>query len=142
MDAEHIVREFVEAVNAHDVDRIGALTAEDFVFVGAYGDEVHGRKAMLEGWRGYFKWFPDYRIEIEEVMVSRDASERVALLGFAEGTYKGTLRRDGSGHWRLPAAWRAAVSDGGITLWQVYCDSKIPYDTMETADRERVADLK
>jgi hypothetical protein len=35
---------------------------------------------MTAGWRGYFQWFPDYYIEINDVL---EDGEKVALFGFA-----------------------------------------------------------
>lgn len=37
--------------------------------------------------------------------------------------------------------WKAVVVDGKIQLWQVICDSKIPIDVMQEADRRRVSDV-
>lgn len=129
---------FVNAINSHDIDRIYSVMAEDFLFIGAYGDEVHGRDNMRKGWIGYFEWFPDYKIEISDVLYQ---NSMIALFGFASGTYHGIQTDDNRNHWRLPAAWKVIVENRQIKLWQVYCDSKIPCETMDTTDKLSVEQL-
>jgi len=75
-------------------------------------NQVSGKEKMIAGWRGYFEWFPDYYIEVTEVFEDED---KLALFGFAGGTFK---NKEGES-WRLPAAWKAIVKDGRVTLWQV-----------------------
>jgi len=33
-------------------------------------------------------------------------------------------------YWHLSVAWKAIIKNGKIQLWQVYADSKIPFDIM------------
>ena len=70
------------------------------------------------------KWFPDYSIEVTDVF---EDDERLALFGFAGGSFKGKQTES----WRLPAAWRAIVKEGRVTLWQVFADTKIPFEIIE-----------
>src|SRR5882724_738836 len=77
---------FIERINAHDVEGIGALMSDDHTFIDAHGNQVTGREKMIAGWRGYFAWFPDYFIEVTDVF---DDGERLALFGFAGGSFKG-----------------------------------------------------
>jgi hypothetical protein len=79
---------------------------------------------MKAGWSGYFQLFPDYKIEITEIFVNGDA---VGAFGFASGTFKGSSNKK-ENYWHLPAAWKAVIKKGKIHLWQVYADSKIPFD--------------
>jgi hypothetical protein len=79
---------------------------------------------MIAGWRAYFEWFPDYYIEIADVFEDGD---NFALFGFAGGSFKGKQSQS----WRLPAAWKAFVKDGRVTLWQVFADTKIPFEIIE-----------
>ncbi|MFI5196600.1 MAG: nuclear transport factor 2 family protein [Chitinophagales bacterium] len=117
------VHTFRDAINAHDISRIAALLTNDHVFVDATGNEVKGKEKMTSGWDGYFKLFPDYHIEITEVFILGDTA---AAFGFAEGSYKGIKEN----HWRLPASWKAVVHEQKIKLWQVYADTKLPFDIM------------
>ena len=119
---------FVDAINAHDVEKILSLMTEDHLFIDTYGDR-QTKVQMETGWPGYFEWFPDYHIEVAEVL---QTDNTVALFGYASGTYKGVPAPDRKNYWRLPAAWRVVAQSGKVKVWQVFADSKIPYDCMKT----------
>ena len=119
-----IFRDFVSAINEHNVDKICSLMTDDHTFIDSHGNEAVGKELMRKGWKGYFQLFPDYNIEVSEIFGNRDT---IAAFGFAGGTFAGQCHRK-ENYWRLPAAWKAIVKDGKIKLWQVYADSKIPYD--------------
>jgi ketosteroid isomerase-like protein len=116
---------FVEAINNHNVDEISSLMTDDHRFIDAHGNEVIGKEKMSSGWAGYFQWFPDYKIEITDIFFNGDS---LAAFGFASGTFKGLKADNIENHWRLPAAWKIIVSNHQIKLWQVYADTKIPFD--------------
>jgi hypothetical protein len=118
------IQAFIESINAHDVESLAKLMSDDHVFIDAHGNEMLGRETMTTGWRGYFEWFPDYYIEISEVFQN---GESFAIFGFAGGSFKG----NDDAEWRIPAAWKAIVKDGQIALWQVFADTKIPFEAME-----------
>ena len=137
---------FIDRINAHHVEALAELMSDDHTFIDALGNQVSGREQMSAGWRGYFEWFPDYYIEVTEVFEARDAlesdeasgvvearenGETFALFGFAGGSFKGKQ----SECWRLPAAWRASVIDGRVTLWQVFADTKIPFEIIERSSK-------
>ena len=67
MPPTETIHAFVDAINAHNLDRLGELMTDDHTFVDSYGNEVAGRAEMLTGWRGYFEWFPDYQIEVNDI---------------------------------------------------------------------------
>ena len=124
METRDVAQAFVDAINSGRAERVYAMMARDHVFIDSLGAETKGRDSMLEGWRGYFRLFPDYRIEVDGWYVE----EQSALL---HGSARGTLHRDTrpapDGAWRIPAAWRL-ISDGRkVTLWQVYADNKPVY---------------
>src|SRR5436190_5679613 len=111
---------FIDCINAHDVEGLAELMSDDHTFIDAHGNEVIGKEKMSAGWRGYFEWFPDYKIEVTDIFEMDDS---LALFGFAGGSFKGNQTES----WRLPAAWKAIVNDGRVTLWQVFADTKIPF---------------
>jgi len=115
---------FIERINAHDADGLGALMSDDHTFIDAHGNQVRGKDKMVPGWTGYFSWFPDYYIEIADVF---EAGDKLALFGFAGGSFQGKETES----WRLPAAWNAEVKDGRVTLWQVFCDTKLPFEIIQ-----------
>jgi ketosteroid isomerase-like protein len=122
--SKQIVYEFAAAINEHDIDKICSLMTNDHRFIDSQGHEVVGKEKMRTGWIGYFQWFPDYRIELTDVFLHGDI---VAAFGFASGTFQG-LSDKKEDRWRLPASWKAIVKGGRVQLWQVYADTKIPYD--------------
>jgi predicted ester cyclase len=120
-----IFYEFVKAINAQDVEKIYSLMTDDHEFIDAHGNEIKDKDKMKAGWTGYFQWFPDYKIEITDILTSDDT---LAAFGFASGTYKGIITAKNENYWRLPASWKVTVSQNKIKLRQVYADTKIPFD--------------
>ena len=117
--------DFVHAINEHNIDQLYSLMTDDHKFLDAHGNEVSGRDKMKNAWRGYFQLFPDYKIEITDIFSHGDT---MAALGFAGATFKGIKTDRNENYWRIPAAWKALVSENKIKLWQVYADTKIPFD--------------
>jgi ketosteroid isomerase-like protein len=124
MTAKDSVFRFIDRINAHDVDGLALLMSKDHTFIDANGNRFSGKAQMTGGWRAYFEWFPDYRIEIADVF---EQSESVALFGFAGGSYQG---KETEG-WRLPVALKAIVKDDRVTLWQVFADTKVPFEIID-----------
>jgi ketosteroid isomerase-like protein len=124
MTSKETIRAFIDRINAHDVDGLAQLMTDDHRFIDAHGNEMVGKLTMTAGWRGYFNLFPVYSIEVNEVF---ERGEMFALLGFAGGS----LKSNADASWRLPAAWKAIVRDGRVALWQVYADTKIPFEIIE-----------
>jgi ketosteroid isomerase-like protein len=119
-----IVQNFVRAINEHNVDKLCSLMTDDHTFIDSQGNKMAGKEQMSAGWIGYFHMFPDYKIEITELFLKGDT---VAAFGFAGGTFKG-LSDKKENYWHLPASWKAVITNGKVQLWQVYADSKIPFD--------------
>lgn len=124
MSDKQTILAFMERINAHDVEGVAALMSDDHTFIDAHGNQVSDKEQMIAGWRAYFEWFPDYYIEITDLLENGD---NFALFGFAGGSFKGNE----SESWRLPAAWKAIVKHGRVTLWQVFADTKIPFEIIE-----------
>lgn len=112
--------DFVAAINSHNVDNICNLMADDHLFIDSQGNKLAGKDTMKHAWKGYFEMFPDYTIEIAETLENENI---VVLLGYAEATYKNLKTEDNSKHWKVPAAFRAEISENKIKLWQVYADN-------------------
>ena len=121
---KQIVHDFANAINEHNVDKLCLLMTDDHKFIDSQGNEIIGKEKMRAGWIGYFQLFPDYKIEISGMFINGDT---IAAFGFAGGTFQG-LSDKKDNYWRLPASWKAVIKNGKIHLWQVYADSKIPYD--------------
>jgi ketosteroid isomerase-like protein len=108
---------FVEAINAHDPQRLAALMTDGHIFIDSDGTRQTGKDGLRRTWRDYFTMVPDYRIHIEEALAR---GETVALLGEAEGTFAHEGRLEPENHWRVPAAWRVVVKAGRVFIWQLY----------------------
>jgi ketosteroid isomerase-like protein len=124
MRTEDVVRAFVEAINARDVDRIVALAAEDHQFVDAHGAVV-AAEGLRSAWTGYFQFMPRYGIEVETILCD---GETAAVFGSAWGSLGGDDAAERA--WRRPSAWRACVENGRVKLWQVYVDTKAVFDLL------------
>jgi ketosteroid isomerase-like protein len=129
---KQIIDNFVDAINEHNVDKICSLMTDDHKFIDSQGNEVVGKEQMRAAWIGYFQLFPDYKIEITNLFFDGDTA---AMFGFAEGTFQGLSDRK-INYWRLPASWKAITKNGKILLWQVYADSKIPYDIINKSKKQ------
>jgi hypothetical protein len=125
---EEIARLFVEAINDQDLGRMKELLDADHRFTDSLGRGVEGREPVLAAFSTYFGWMPDYRIDIEEVLVQ---GRRVAMFGAARGTFapEGPLREEN--RWEIPAAWLAEVGENLIVSFRVYADNKPVYEIME-----------
>lgn len=121
---KQLVYSFIDAINEHNVNKLCSLMTDNHKFIDSQGNEAVGKERMRGGWIGYFQLFPDYKIEITDMFISGDT---VAAFGFASGTYQGQSDRK-ENYWHLPASWKTIIKNGKIDLWQVYADSKIPFD--------------
>lgn len=120
METREVIEAFVNAVNSGKPEKIVGAMHADAVFVDSLGDRLEGKAALLDGWRGYLRLFPDYRIGVEAMFVE----EREAMLhGWAGATLHRAGQPVASGAWRIPAAWRAVTDSRRVTLWQVYADN-------------------
>jgi ketosteroid isomerase-like protein len=123
-----VVLDFIEAINKHDVDEMTSLMDENHVFINSHGKKTVGKYNMEQGWKGYFEFFPDYTIEVSEITENESV---IGVFGTATATYMNKKNKQNSNYWCLPGAWKAIVKDGKIKLWQVFADTKVPYDIIE-----------
>ncbi len=119
MTNKEIVNSFIKAINDHDVNGIYDLMSGDHIFIDGYGDKYEGKTGMKEGWQNYYKMFPDYHVEIIDIIENDPV---IGLFGYASATYKNIKDELNSNYWRTPAAWKAIVNDKKIKYWQVFCD--------------------
>jgi ketosteroid isomerase-like protein len=110
IDEVAVVNSFNEAINARDLDRLGALMTDSHRFVDSAGATIDGRVACLDAWRGFFAAFPDYRNVFEE----------------CRGTCEGLVFVRGRSVCSVPALagpaeWRVVVRDACVDQWEV-CD--------------------
>ena len=119
MSSEEIALAFVAAVNAEDIEGLGALMAEGYVFTDSLGNSFSGRERMMQAWRYFFGAYPFYRIGVEQAL---SHGTTVALFGEAAGGW----RIDGKvleKRWTVRAGWLAEIRDGKVSHWSVFCDT-------------------
>lgn len=123
-DTELILK-YIEGINTANIDLLYSLMSEDHQFIDAHDNRVIGKENMKNAWIGYFSMFPDYKIEVNDI-IQKDSL--FCILGYAGGTYKGLSNSENSNYWRVPAAWTATVANNQIKHWQVYADNIIVMD--------------
>jgi ketosteroid isomerase-like protein len=127
MEAVETVLLFMDRINQHDADKLVELVTDDHEFVDSLGKTMRGRENVLNGWRGYFAFCPDYWVTHEEVFAQ---AKQVAVVGAAGGTIAAGGKLLVENKWMIPAAWLAVVNDGKIQKWQVFADNKPVYDIL------------
>ncbi len=90
MDHAATMRRLYDAVNAHDVDGVAAVMADDFI----EHEEAPGLAPTKQGALDFFELtftaFPDLRFEAEDVLVAGDkAVARVRFTGTHQGEFMG-----------------------------------------------------
>ena len=88
---------------------------------------------MRAAWLGYFSMVPDYRIDVEEIVAR---GQIVLLTGTASGTFSPDGSLNPADRWSTPGAWRAAVHDEHIAVWQVFADNEPIRQIMRRHGRE------
>jgi ketosteroid isomerase-like protein len=124
----NIILEFIDLINKHELEGMSGMLSDDHAFFDAYNNSVAGKENMIASWKVYFDWFPDYTIEVCDIIQGGNCT---AVFGFANGTYRNLHNPERTNHFHLPAAWRVIVENDKIKQWQVYSDTKIPSEIME-----------
>jgi steroid delta-isomerase-like uncharacterized protein len=88
-DAASLLREVLDALTEHDLDRVAAAVDEQFEFVDVGGDEeAHGRGQWRAFCGRFVKAFPDLTQEVTNLV---DAGESAFAEVIARGTHTGPL---------------------------------------------------
>jgi ketosteroid isomerase-like protein len=115
-----ITKNWLAAINSHDVAALTRLMAENFLFVDSQGNRVEGAVPMEGGWRSYFQMCPDYWVRADSILID---GETAMICGEAGGTIDGEI-------WRTPAAWKAVFTDRRMAEWRVFADNKPVYEIL------------
>lgn len=86
-----LMREFFEAANAHDVDRLAAMVEEAYVQESdSLPAPVRGREAYRQMLKTHYSAFPNLHYEIEQMIASGDyVVTRLRLSGTNQGEFGG-----------------------------------------------------
>jgi len=120
-----VVLDFVDAINRADVDKMYELMTDDPIFVDSRDTVTSGKENLKQAWIGYFDLFPDYKIEITEML---EKESILGMYGYASGTYKNLKDENNTHHWRIPAAWTVIIKNNRVKKWQVYADNSVVLD--------------
>lgn len=123
---------FVESINQHQPELISALITDDHQIIDSHGTFLTGKAVVLSAWTEYFRIFPDYQIEISGLL---QESNTIAAFGYA-GEYI-SRPSTSKGYWKIPAAWKVEFTDSMISKWQIYADTKIPYDVIRHREKQQ-----
>jgi uncharacterized protein (TIGR02246 family) len=119
MEPAEVVVEFMARINERDAGGMAELMADDHVFVDAAGARIESRDAVLEAWRGYFAFCPEYWVTPDEVLADGDM---VAVFGSAGGVLAPAQGQAEGNQWSTPASWFASVHSAKIKEWRAYAD--------------------
>ncbi|HXX87856.1 MAG TPA: nuclear transport factor 2 family protein [Candidatus Acidoferrum sp.] len=103
-----IALRFNERINQQDPDGLAELMTDDHMFIDNGGNVTKGKNAMKEGWREFFKKYPDYRNKFTGVTVQDNV---VVIVGYSTCSFK---QLDG------PNLWTAKIRGGRVSEWRVF----------------------
>ncbi|WFE49766.1 nuclear transport factor 2 family protein [Micromonospora sp. WMMD1155] len=111
MDNDNLVREFVEAFNTKDAEKVGTFLHPDVVFENYGETPVKGRDNVVQVWEGVFRTFAQVKFETVNQAVNDDVvlAEQVHGLALPGG--------------KLAPIMNLAVyeiRDGKIAAWRDY----------------------
>jgi steroid delta-isomerase-like uncharacterized protein len=122
-DNVKIAKQAIAAINAHDID--GYLKFVDDSFVGeseTVPGPIHGHSGLRQMLTMMFQAFPDFHIEIEEILATGD---HVINRVIASGTHKGTFV--GIAPTNKKVSWHACnflqVRNGKVFRSRIYADN-------------------
>ncbi len=70
----------------------------------------------------YFAIFPDYKIEINEII---EKDSLICTPGYASGQYRNRQNKNNINYWRILTVWKTITSANKIEQWQIYADNLI-----------------
>jgi ketosteroid isomerase-like protein len=114
MDAKYVAAVFVDAINSHDVEALCLLMTDNCMFTDACGRTHHSVDSLRKAWHDTFRWFPDYQIRIERIVVD---GQFVVLIGSTRA------KADSEQCSAIPTVWTAEIEDNRVSSWRVYAES-------------------
>jgi ketosteroid isomerase-like protein len=99
---------FNERINRQDPEGLAELMTDNHTFIDSWGNVTKGKNVMKEGWREFFKKYPDYRNKLTSVAVQDNV---VVMVGRSTCSFKPL---DG------PSIWTARIRGGRVSEWRVF----------------------
>ena len=119
---ETIALRFNECINFQDLLGLAALMTDDHTFIDSANHSIHGKKDMVEAWKGFFAQFPDYRNIFEQI---ESRNDYVVIRGHSICSVK---QLDG------PALWTAKIRGDKVAEWRVYMDTSENRETLHVSN--------
>jgi len=88
VDPMELSRKAIEAWNAHDLDAVTDLAADDAILMDSAVGEVRGRDALRENARNFMTAFPDLHLDVANQMAQ---GNMLCQEWVATGTHEGDL---------------------------------------------------
>jgi uncharacterized protein (TIGR02246 family) len=98
---------FNDRINHQDLEGLAELMTDDHTFIDSEGNVTKGRDAMKDGWREFFKRYPDYRNNFTSVTVQDNV---VVMIGHSSCSFK-LLEH--------PSIWTARIRGECVSEWKV-----------------------
>ena len=89
LDLKKVADKIISTINRGDPGAITNLYTQDAVMIQSNEPEpVRGHAALLKGYRGFFRAFPDWKAEFPSIMFSGDT---IIFEGVGHGTFTGPM---------------------------------------------------
>lgn len=98
---------FNDRINQQDLEGLVELMTDDHTFIDSEGNVTKGKNAMKDGWREFFKKYPDYRNKFTSVTAQDNV---VVMIGYSTCSFKPL---------EGPSIWTAKIRNGFVSEWKV-----------------------
>ncbi len=101
---------FNERINQQDLEGLAELMPDDhalIVIANNKGEKTEGKNVVKEGWREFFKKYPDYRNIFTCVTIQDNV---VVMVGYSTCSFKPLAG---------PNVWSAKIRGGLVSEWRV-----------------------
>ncbi len=102
-----VALKFNEKINQQDLKDLAELMTDDHTFVDSDNNATKGKKTMLNGWKEFFKTYPDYKNTFTCVTTQDNT---VVMVGYSTCTHKPL---------NGPNIWTARIQDKQVSEWRV-----------------------
>jgi hypothetical protein len=111
-DPRVIALRFNDCINDQDLSGLTLLMTDDHTFIDREGGGFQSKQTMVQGWKEFFKMFPNYRNTFNRV---ESMDNLVTILGYAYWSENKPFD---------PAIWTATIVDDLVQVWRIYPDTE------------------
>jgi predicted SnoaL-like aldol condensation-catalyzing enzyme len=110
IDPKLIAQQFNQCINNQDLHALERLMTEDHAFIDREGIVHQPKQATVQGWREFFKMFPNYKNTFNRVEAKDNL---VVILGYAYWSDEQPYD---------PVIWTAIIVNDLVREWRIYAD--------------------